>query len=844
MGLLDRLCRVPRAGPALDVRARQAGYVPAADVADRLAQALRGNDRETKLTAAARGFAEGTRAVADLADGQVRDVGQQIGDAGRHLADGVPTDGREQLLDILDDLAGPERPGVRHVLDASAGLPQPFVELLSEQARRDLGIDRGPNPELLRSHEPPSWGVLRGDLDDTSELGMSRRRTRLGCSPRLSEPLVPWTFAHPTSIGVMARDVEALCVGCAVRRGQGLAQPGRDRQAPCGGAEGNGSMSEQSTQPVTSVAIDRIVAADGFNPRRQLPHDAEFAQLVSTIGRHGVLQPVRVRPDERDGDFVIVAGHRRVAAAREAGLTDIPVVLTNAGADPDSQDGALVQALIENDVRVDLDPVDRAHAYQRLRDGGLTVKGIAQTVGRTQRAVRGTLQVLDLPEPVTIRVGSGEVPLKAVKALAALAKADPDLAELAVQRTLGATDADLEPLTWDEVIDDPVAILTGRFDHYAGDLPAHVAETGHPVALDGLALSDKACEDLERLAVLLGRPIDALRLSRTEIDAADRLGALLRPNDDWAPALIVGIDVVAQLVGDVIARELKTQRKLDRERKQQARQARENADETSTSAGDGPTPEVESDEQRQEREQADRRVAREAEQAGRQAARTFNERLGVAVVNELARVKVDERVLRILTSINLGPRVGDLAMRGARYGLPGWVAEDDRGKVRYLDSTEALTKAHEFLDGARGPGDVAGRTLVLLVMATFADENCVAMSNRVGHTFRPAGMPWADDVDGLLDELIADKLPTELVGDQLAARATDRQAATREARERAEARARVSDGLQQLTDLEAPTIEALIADVDRAFAPYDPAAYEARRLLREALDSEPAVPSG
>ena len=83
----------------------------------------------------------------------------------------------------------------------------------------------------------------------------------------------------------------------------------------------------------------------------------------------------------------------------------------------------------------------------------------------------------------------------------------------------------------------------------------------------------------------------------------------------------------------------------------------------------------------------------------------FNEQLGVAIVNSLSRVKVDERTVKILTAINVAADLDRIAMRGARYGFPGWVTmeETKRGtKRRYLEHRhEAEAKAVEYLAGAK-----------------------------------------------------------------------------------------------------------------------------------------------
>ena len=98
------------------------------------------------------------------------------------------------------------------------------------------------------------------------------------------------------------------------------------------------------------------------------------------------------------------------------------------------------------------------------------------------------------------------------------------------------------------------------------------------------------------------------------------------------------------------------------------------------------------------------------------------------------RVKVDDRVVKILPAINVAGELDGIAMRGARYGFAGWVSveETKRGAKRcYIDQrADAQVKAVEYLAGARTAGEFAGRTLALLLMGVYADENVVANSNR------------------------------------------------------------------------------------------------------------------
>ena len=157
-----------------------------------------------------------------------------------------------------------------------------------------------------------------------------------------------------------------------------------------------------------------------------------------------------------------------------------------------------------------------------------------------------------------------------------------------------------------------------------------------------------------------------------------------------------------------------------------------------------------------------RRAEREAERQAREDATRFNLELGRAVYTALSRVRIDESVLKLLASVEIVGELADVAMRGARYGFPGWVTEttqkNGKTKYGYLEKPQAEQHANDYLRGATKPGEIAGRQLALLVMATYADQNAVAVSSRSWHHIKASG-PWAAEADELLDKLVADNLP-------------------------------------------------------------------------------------
>ena len=123
-------------------------------------------------------------------------------------------------------------------------------------------------------------------------------------------------------------------------------------------------------------------------PRRYFDPEA-IATLAESIRQYGVLNPLTVRRTA-GGGYELVAGERRLRAARVAGLTDVPCLLINA----DGEDSSVI-ALVENLQRRDLDFFEEANGFKRLIDQfGLTQEEAARKVGKTQSAVANKLRLL------------------------------------------------------------------------------------------------------------------------------------------------------------------------------------------------------------------------------------------------------------------------------------------------------------------------------------------------------------------------------------------------------------------------------------------------------------------
>jgi ParB family chromosome partitioning protein len=150
--------------------------------------------------------------------------------------------------------------------------------------------------------------------------------------------------------------------------------------------------------------------ANRLQPRQNFDEES-LEDLAASIKELGVLQPLLVR--EIDGGYELIAGERRLRAARRAGLSTVPVVVRSV-----DDHAALEQALVENLHRQDLNPLEEAAAYQRLiQEFDYTQEQVAQRVGRSRSAVANLLRLFQLPPTVQRLVGDGLLSTGHAKAL-------------------------------------------------------------------------------------------------------------------------------------------------------------------------------------------------------------------------------------------------------------------------------------------------------------------------------------------------------------------------------------------------------------------------------------------
>ncbi len=151
-------------------------------------------------------------------------------------------------------------------------------------------------------------------------------------------------------------------------------------------------MVNKESTSVLELDIEKLYP-DPMQPRSYL---GDLSDLVRSIKRYGVIEPLVVRPSMVDGEFVIIAGERRYRAAKLAGLKRLPVVVKDV-----ADDKAMEISLVENLHRKDLDPFEEAEGYEILRERfGYTHDEIARAVGKARSTISETISLLRIPPEI------------------------------------------------------------------------------------------------------------------------------------------------------------------------------------------------------------------------------------------------------------------------------------------------------------------------------------------------------------------------------------------------------------------------------------------------------------
>lgn len=169
---------------------------------------------------------------------------------------------------------------------------------------------------------------------------------------------------------------------------------------------------DASTTGARRIAVSQVHKSP-WQPRHQFDQEA-LGELVQSVREHGVLQPLLVR--QKAGGYELIAGERRLRAAQEAGLADVPAIVMEV-----SDREALELALIENLQRSDLNLIEEAEGYRALAEKfGLTQDDVANRVGKARTTVTNALRLLDLPDRVKQLIAERRISPGHAKALLGL----------------------------------------------------------------------------------------------------------------------------------------------------------------------------------------------------------------------------------------------------------------------------------------------------------------------------------------------------------------------------------------------------------------------------------------
>ncbi|MCH2014828.1 ParB/RepB/Spo0J family partition protein [Acinetobacter ursingii] len=226
-----------------------------------------------------------------------------------------------------------------------------------------------------------------------------------------------------------------------------------------------GSIQKEKLQ-IEAQAIDHgqlkqidvnLLKRGEYQPRRFI-QEQDLKELASSIEKHGVMQPIVIRPiEDEQYPYEIIAGERRWRAAQLAGLKEIPAIVRDL-----NDQVAIALALIENIQRQDLNPIDQALALQRFHDEfGLSHQEIAETVGKARTTVSNLLRLLSLDDAIKNLMQEGQLDMGHARAILALkAKDQMAVAKIVIEKSLSVRQTEQLVREWNEPKQDkPQAVI-------------------------------------------------------------------------------------------------------------------------------------------------------------------------------------------------------------------------------------------------------------------------------------------------------------------------------------------------------------------------------------------------
>ena len=561
------------------------------------------------------------------------------------------------------------------------------------------------------------------------------------------------------------------------------------------------TTTDVNTGAVRMIALDQI--RTDANIRELTAEDVDA--LAGSIALLGQITPAIVRPD--GAQYVLVAGHKRYAALRQLGETEIRAEIRSAEAEH-------VERAAENLARSQLDPHQEAQAVAAMLANGLTEDGAAQALGWPKARVTARMRLLELPEAAQQMVGNGQIALSSVEQLRAIGTVSPELLDAVIAYLADGHEWAAERLAREPgwVID--AALRDGHIKVFA----AHLSQVdGHELA--ALKLGKKT-EALYECAGELTKQLDryayspTVRFTDAEVDQARAAGVTIEFERGWP--LIVDRALYRELTKQAIAR---TVAELEAKVAQRAAEKK-----TSRSRGDQAADPLAA--ARAEHHRALREVAEQAHGA--------NLDLGASLLTGLAYVDpADMNVARLLVYgllgadhdgspyTQTGERVARLAASGIRLVIDEFrtdatktLKDGSRGRLRidYGDPRQpddAVKWLWKFLDGARSAGDLYGRCVMVIAAEQYASRLVVPASQR------SAPIRWSshkDHASKALRKLAGPHLPASLRQLESAVKRADAEYARAE-RQARDARRTAADTSAE-TDADEDVGDSIDAEVD------------------------------
>ncbi|MGK4582110.1 ParB/RepB/Spo0J family partition protein [Kitasatospora sp. HPMI-4] len=371
------------------------------------------------------------------------------------------------------------------------------------------GRSRGLGKGIAALIPVPPAGTPVGDPVDRASAGVAARAGE---------------HAAAVSAGTLsATSVPVLPTG----RGTAAAKAAAESVRGLSGVVQRGAL-EAALQPVSGARFAEL-PLDAIRPNPRQPREVfdedKLAELVASIKEVGLLQPVVVR-QTGDGQYELIMGERRLRASRQAGLELIPAIVRAT-----EDDKLLLDALLENLHRAELNPLEEAAAYdQLLRDFSCTHDELADRIGRSRSHVSNTLRLLKLSPAVQARVAAGVLTAGHARALLGVpdgvrqdelarrivaeglsVRTTEEIVTLMVQEQRAKRPGPKAGKLFSPAFDDLSERLSDRFDTR---VKVEVSQRNGKLGKGKVVLEFGSVEDLNRILDSLAPGEDGLRLSQ------------------------------------------------------------------------------------------------------------------------------------------------------------------------------------------------------------------------------------------------------------------------------------------------------------------------------------------